>query len=455
MWELDLRRRGGPVVDPLDHGARRARPSTHQSTTVDRSARRGGVRSNFPTGGNMRKFTLRRRRPPKQRPHIPQRPDELTAAWFTDVLATGATVTEVRHEQIGIDVGFMGEVHRCHLIWDVAEGVDVGSQLDTLPPSVIVKVPTQVPENFAAGDALRSYEREIVVYQSLRSTLGVPMPAYHFGAMDPDPAPWMQRVIFLLFDHLSIRGINWVISQFLEISGKSKRRYVLVIEDIADARPPTQQLGGSLDDARQSLVVLARFHAANWMRADVTESYPHIWSVDTVPRVGQASFVRNRDAFAERFGPVLPDGMLARLDDIQARVPQLCSSLAAEPWTLLHGDFRLDNVLFRPNGDTVVLDFQGLGFGRPAVDVAYFITTALTAEHRDEEERLLRTYHDALVAAGVTTYAFDDLVRDGELAKELLAHRIVGGADVLDTSVTGDGDSFFDLIQLRVLDWLD
>lgn len=392
------------------------------------------------------------RRSNDEREVIPQRAEEFTPAWFTRILGTGAAVTDVRCEEIGAGVGFMGEVHRCHLIWESSPDRD---DTTALPSSVIVKTPTQVPENFAAGDALRSYEREIVVYQTLRSTLGVPMPAYYHGAMDPDPAPWIQRPLFFLFDHLSIRGINWVIGQFLKLSGKSKRRYILVIEDITDARPPTQMLGGSLDDARRSLEVLARFHATNWMRSDATDHYRYIFPVDTVPRIGQASYVRNRDGFVERFGPVLRDGMLDRLDAIQERVPAICSSLAAEPWTLLHGDYRLDNVLFRPNGEMVVLDFQGLGSGRPAVDVAYFITTALTAEHRDEEEPLLRVYHDALVAAGVTSYSFDELVRDGELAKELLAHRIVGSADVIDTSVAAHSDDFLDVIQLRVLDWLN
>ena len=401
----------------------------------------------------MNRRRRRERRGRDETEVIPQRAEELTAEWFTQILATGATVVDVRCEEIGVDVGFMGEVHRCHLTWEPVAGG--GDDAAALPASVIVKTPTQIPENFAVGDALRSYEREIVVYQQLRTTLGVPMPGYHHGAMDPDPAPWMQRPLFFLFDHLSISGINWVIAQFLKLSGKSKRRYILVIEDIADARPPTQMLGGSLDDARRSLEVLARFHAANWMRSDATQHYRHIFPVDTVPRVGQASYVRNRDEFVERFGPVLRDGMLARLDAIQERVPEICSSLAAEPWTLLHGDYRLDNVLFRPNGEIVVLDFQGLSSGRPAVDVAYFITTALTAEHRDEELPLLRSYHDALVAAGVSTYSFDELVQDGELAKQLLAHQLVGSADVLDTSVAADGDAFLDVIQLRVLDWLD
>ena len=123
------------------------------------------------------------------------------------------------------------------------------------------------------------------------------------------------------------------------------------------------------------------------MRDDFTGSDEQIWSVATVPRVGQASYARNRPEFVERFGPGLPEGMLDRLDAIQARLPELCAHLGAEPWTLLHGDYRLDNMLFRPNGDTVVLGFP--------------------------------------------TYSFDDLVRDGDLAKEVLAHRIVGGADVL------------------------
>jgi hypothetical protein len=397
----------------------------------------------------MGKFTRRTRRTPKQRQHIPQRSEELTSEWLTEVLDTGATVVGVRCEEIGVDVGFMGEVHRCHLTWEPGD-----SAVDP-PPSVIVKVPTQNSVNFAVGDAAMSYEREIVVYQTLRSTLGVPMPGYLYGAMDPDPAPWLQRPLFFLFDHLPIGGINWLLAQFLKISGKSKRRYVLVIEDIADARPPTQHVGGSLEDARRSLQVLAQFHAANWMRGEALESYPNIWPVDTVPRIGQASYVRNRDQFVERFGPVLSNGMLDRLDAIQERIPDLCALLAAEPWTLLHGDFRLDNILFRPNGDTVVLDFQGLGAGRPAVDVAYFITTALTAEHREEEDRLLRTYHDALVAAGESSYSWKQLVRDCDLAKELLAHRMVGAADIFDSSVDGDGDDLIDVLQLRVLAWLE
>lgn len=387
--------------------------------------------------------------------HIPRTADELTAAWFTEVLAaatgSGASVTGVRIDTIGTGVGFMGEVHRCHLTW---EGTDDG------PDSVIVKLPTTHPKNFAVGDGLQLYEREIVVYREFSDSLGIPMPELLYSAMDPDPAPWLERIVLFLFTVLPLRAINWLVRQFLKLAGKSTRRYVLVLEDVADARPPQQVAGGSIDDAAAALGVLARFHACNWMRDDVTDTYRRIWPVDRGSKAYQAAYLRNRDQFVERFGEELGDAVVARLDAIQPRVPELDRRLAAEPWTLLHGDFRLDNVLFRPDGSIVVLDYQGISLGRPGLDVAYFITTALTVEHREGEDRLLDVYHEALVAAGVTAYSRQMLGDDVRDAKEVLAHRIVGAADVLDTDLVGDPnsdgpESLIDVMQLRVLDWLD
>lgn len=382
-----------------------------------------------------------------ERIHIPQRPHEFDAGWFTSCLPHDDVVSAVRCEEIGADVGFIGEVYRCHLTWQ--------SNDDSLPASVIVKVPTQRDENFAIGDGLQLYEREIMVYQELAPSLGLPMPGYLYGELDPDPAPWIERPLLFLFDRLPIGGINWLLAQFLKVSGKSKRRYVLVLEDIVDARPPTQAIGGSLEDALAALKVLAAFHAHNWMRTDVVTTQKRVWSIDRACRVYEASYVRNLDAFRARYRSRVGEETLARLDEIQERATELNRDLASAPWTLLHGDFRLDNVLFRPDGEIVVLDHQGLAYGRPAVDVAYFVTTALNAEHRDEEQSLLRTYHDALTDAGVTGYPFDELVRDCDKAKEVFAHRIVGAADILNTEMSDGSETLLDIMQLRTLGWLD
>ena len=377
---------------------------------------------------------------------IPQDADELTGAWFTKVLPSRGTVTSVEIEDIGENVGFLGRVYRCHLTWD-------GDDADG-PASVIVKIPTGNDVNFAIGDGLQCYEREIMVYQELRSSLGLPMPNYLYGAMDPDPAPWIERPLLFLFEKLPIAGINWVLAQFLKMAGASKRRYVLVIEDIENARPPTQAEGGSLEDATAALEVLAKFHAHNWMRTDVPDKHKRVWSVARACRVYQASYARNAESFRERYGKHVDEPMLDRLDEIDERADVLNRQLAAEPWTLLHGDYRLDNVLFKPDGETIVLDLQSLGFGRPAVDVAYFITTALEGEHRSHEESLLRTYHDALVAEGVTSYTYAQLVNDCSMAKEVFAHRMVGAADILDTEKSDGTDDLLDVMQIRILDWL-
>lgn len=379
--------------------------------------------------------------------HIPQRPHELTAEWFNQCLSFDGIVTAVKPEEIGTDVGFIGEVYRCHLSWQPSE--------IPLPPSVIVKVPTQNDENFAMGDGLQLYEREIMVYRELAPSLGLPMPGFLYAANDPDPAPWIERPLLFLFDRLPIRGINWLIGQFLKFAGKSKRRYVLVLEDIVDARPPSQAAGGSLDDARSALQVLAAFHAHNWMRAEVVASQSRVWPFDRACRAYEAGYVRNLDAFRARYRSRVGDDVLNRLDEIQERATRLNRELAAAPWTLIHGDYRLDNLLFRPDGDIVVLDLQGLAYGCPAVDVAYFVTTALNVEHRDEEQRLLHTYHDALVEAGVTSYSFEDLVNDCGKAKEVFAHRIVGAADILDTEMSDGSDPLIEIMQLRTLGWLD
>lgn len=381
-----------------------------------------------------------------KRPDIPQSADELTSQWFSSVTSQyGGRVVDVRTEEIGEGIGFMGEIHRCHLTWD-------GAQPDA-PRSVIAKIPSQVEKNRSLGESLQVYQREIVVYSQLRNRLGVPMPVHVHSALDKNPVPWLTRVFIFLFEKLPIRGVSWVLNRLVSLGAKSRRRYLLVMEDIADARPPSQIAGGSVDDALAGLRVLARFHAANWMATDVLEEYPIVWPVDLTPKVVQASYRRNREVFMERFGERLGPAMVAKMDQIQDQLGELITRLTEEPWTLLHGDYRLDNLMFRPDGEIVVLDWQGLGYGSPGWDVAYFITTTLEPHHRDEEELMLRTYHEALLAAGVADYSYDRLIADTTLTKEILVHRMVAGDDLLDTDANGD-EALVDLLVQRIAGWV-
>ena len=381
---------------------------------------------------------------------IPQEGSEFTADWFTDLFQEqyGAAVLDVSREIIGTGVGFVGEIHRCFLSWDATRG--------DLPTSVIVKVPSKLPLNRSLGEGLQLYEREVIAYEKLASKMGLPMPNVLYSAMDDDPTPWLDSVITFLFSRLPLGGVSWLTVKFLELASKNPRlrRYVLVLEDIADARPPSQVEGGSLDDALISLETLAKFHAHHWMNEESIAVSDRIWALNRLPKVSQASYARNREEFIGRFGELVGDEKMRVIDDTQDRLEDLLEPLAQDPWTLLHGDYRLDNIMFRPNGEIVVIDYQLLSKGRPGWDVAYFITTALSADYKSEEETMLKHYHETLLRAGITNYSFEELVYDVELTKLLLAHRLVGSRDAFDTELQNSDETFVDVVVKRVVGWI-
>ena len=379
---------------------------------------------------------------------IPQMASKLDAEWFTTAIGPkyGGVVTHVETETIGEGVGFMGELHRCHLRWEGGA---------TPPSSVIAKLPSKVTKNRSLGEGLAVYEREIWVYSEMRDQLGIPIPEFVYADLDPNPAPWLETVFVFLFEKLPVAGVSWVLDRLLSIGAKSPRRYLLVMEDIADARPPSQVVGGSIDDALVGLNLLARFHAHNWMNRQRRDSNSIVWSLGRTPKVVQASYRRNRDAFVARFGSLIGEAVVVKMDEVQKRLPELASQMEREPWTLCHGDYRLDNLMFRPDGRTIVVDWQGLGWGRPGWEVAYFITTALEPRHRDEEQMMLRRYHQVLVDEGVSDYSYQELIDDVTVTKAVLAHRMVAGDDLLDTGMEDGDPDFVDVLVQRVAGWVD
>jgi aminoglycoside phosphotransferase (APT) family kinase protein len=75
----------------------------------------------------------------------------------------------------------------------------------------------------------------------------------------------------------------------------------------------------------------------------------------------------------------------------------------AQTFSLIHGDYRLDNLMFDPNGSAVTaLDWQTATSGPPARDLAYFLGTSLVSDQRREHEKdLVGAYCAALGERGV------------------------------------------------------
>jgi hypothetical protein len=190
-------------------------------------------------------------------------------------------------------------------------------------------------------------------------------------------------------------------------------RFLLIIEDLSSLRMGDQRVGCTVDEAARVLEALAALHARYWgsPRLGELEWLPPINSDGN--KVGKDIYAASLPGFTEAFGTAIEpanEDLVARFGD---NVPQLLDRLAAMPSTLVHFDYRLDNLFFASDGRIRMIDFQTSAVGGGVYDVGYFLSQNVTVEdRRAAEDDLLATYHGALVAGGVGEYALDAIRAD-------------------------------------------
>jgi aminoglycoside phosphotransferase (APT) family kinase protein len=107
-----------------------------------------------------------------------------------------------------------------------------------------------------------------------------------------------------------------------------------------------------------------------------------------------------------------------------------------------------------------VVDWQTVGAGPPLLDVAYLLGTGLDPDERGaNEERLVHTYHDAVVAAGVRGYDWSQCWEDYRRYAAYAVIMLVTAAVIVERTERGDA-MFLSMIgraaaQIADLDALD
>lgn len=291
---------------------------------------------------------------------IIESPDELSVVWLSAAL--GHEVTAYAVSAVG--TGQMGSCHRITLEGDSA-----------LPSSVLLKLPSadSGTRQMVAG----AYRGEIRFYTELLSTVNIRTPQCLMAtAVDDDG------------------------------------RFSMLLEDMAPAEQGDQIAGCTPDQARDAAVNLAGLHGPRWNDASLTELD---WISLSDP--GDASLLASVHGPAtETFLEQLGDAISA-----ETRETLLGCVEASEVWSLgrqgerfgiVHGDYRLDNLLFAPAGadgpPVATIDWQTLSLGLPVRDLAYLVGTGLTiADRRAHERSIVAAYHEALLAYGVGDYPFE------------------------------------------------
>jgi hypothetical protein len=347
---------------------------------------------------------------------VPRGANDVDAVWLSQALAPvagGARVVAVDQRRIGN--GMVADSLRLSLTWD----------RDTAaPPSIVAKVPAAEETNRVTAAATRTYLLEATFYRELADTLAVCRPACYHAAYDATTG-----------------------------------NYVVLLEDLAPAHAGDQIAGCTVDEAAEVIPELAALHGPRWGDPALLEldwlGRPDAESALGFNQLVQMLYPGFVERYAERVEPdvaALAQRFVAALDRYLAH--------RAMPWTVVHGDFRLDNLMF--GGQRVaVLDWQTVRLGPAMSDVAYFIGSALQPdERRANEEALVREYHGALVAAGgdVTwdgcwrgyrLHGFDGLLMG--IIASMLVSRTDRGDDMFMAMVNRHGRQLLDLDSERLI----
>lgn len=297
-------------------------------------------------------------------------PEDVTAEWLTAVLQqTGhdCTVRSVRRDRIG--TGQIGRSYRLFL--EFAANAE-----DAVPSTLVLKIAAGNPEERARVN--RGFEKEVRFYLDL---------APHTSVSTPD---------------------CW----FADISD-DLNTFVLLLDDLAPRLPGRQVDGCSYAQATSAVENLAGLHAPLWNAPLLHDHASWLTPTDAASAEFLGALMgTSTEQFIELYDDRLTSEDQSTLREAAAAIAPW-AALNREQFALIHGDYRLDNLMFDPADSCVsTVDWQTTSSGSPTLDVSYFLATSVLPEERRRHERsLIETYLAALAKQGVT-YRFDNAWED-------------------------------------------
>lgn len=360
---------------------------------------------------------------------VPHGPEQLTPEWLTAALRQGGLLQDAalrgfEADEIGAGQAFVGQTLRLHLDYEdtspspVSRGRPAPSasipniQHSTLnahrltpnaqrPSSIIAKFPSANPTNREIGARYHSYDDEIRFYREIAPGIPMRIPRCYYTGMCEET-----------------------------------QDYLLLLEDLAPARPGDQVAGCTVAEAADALRALARFHSAWWERCG-ENVFSWMEPLGNFSDSIQGLYASNWQPYLRHVGS-LPDTIRALGERLMDCGGWAWLQLSQSPCTIIHGDYRLDNMLFPPipGGDPIaIVDWQTIRRGHAMYDAGYFLCESLNVdERRAAEKELVELYHATLTGSGVQGYDLDRCWRDYRLSLLATMSRFVVVFGTLDMS---------------------
>ena len=288
---------------------------------------------------------------------------EVTPSWLRQALIDDGridgSIAAVTIEPMAHSKGLIGDLALVHVEYD-----DAATPSLDRPNRLALKLPAANPDSRRIGTMLNAYGREAAFYEHVAGDATASGLARCFCNLgDPSLDRWALAIEFIEPDPF----------------------------DFLDGATETQALA--------AIDALAAVHATWWGGATEFEWMP---GFDRGGVGGlQPLWIQNLGSFIERYRHVLPD---PTADWVQRFAPQLAdwsARASTEPLTLVHADYRIDNMLFH-DGRVTIIDWQTAMRAPAAMDVSCFIATSLQIdERRTAEAGLIDRYLGALEGRGV------------------------------------------------------
>lgn len=293
---------------------------------------------------------------------FPSHPDAIDPAWLTEALRGAGLISDVAVTAFTwqpVGTGNVGDSVRLNLAYD---------RPGPWPATLVGKFPAADPTSRATAAAFGVYAREVRFYQEVAPALAVRVPEAYVARMAPD-------------------GVD----------------FILLFEDLGPARGGDQLASCTPMDARAAIRQLAAIHAPSWSNAELLAT-PWLQS-------RPEGLARRAELYRAAL-PVVRDRLAGRLEPEFMSVCEALGEAIGEaitcesrPCSLVHGDFRLDNMLFDIKGgaeEIAVLDWQTVAVGNGLTDLGYFLGTGIGDRlRRAHEAELLELYCAEMTRRGV------------------------------------------------------
>lgn len=292
---------------------------------------------------------------------------DVTPRWLSAVLATNgidAEVATIRAEPIGT-----GQMCHCYrLTIDYARGNG--------PVRLVVKLASDDPARRTA-DAF-TYRCEVNFYRQIAPRVSVRIPRCHLAVVADDGSV-----------------------------------FTLLLEDLAPAVAGDQIAGCTVRQAHDAAVNIAGLHGPLWRDQRLRALD---WLIPMSPDIADLSAAFFKDSTATFIDRYSLSG-----ETISAMAEFGEKSVAfwrqdPETFTLLHADYRLDNLLFGPPGSpdpVIAVDWQACMVGQPLRDVAFVVVSGLHPEDRRSAERdIVAAYHQSLCTFDIGDYDLEQCWQD-------------------------------------------